>query len=306
MIVPTYRRSHLLHRLVDSLERQTLEAQRFEVVIVDNFSCDDTAAVLEERRSRSPLRMVVASTDSNSGPAAARNVGWRLAASPLLAFTDDDCVPDPAWLETGLAALERDPVIGVVQGRTRAAATGDEGRWVIRREISYESPWFEACNVFYRREAFEATGGFDETIRWFGEDTAAGWDVVAAGWERDFEPNAVVTHDLENRGMRWRLEHALLERTLVDLALQHPGLHRSAFWRPWAMTPRGPLALLAVLGLAASVRSRPAALAALPWLLARRHVVAQDPMLGLGVFAVDVAQAVGHLAGAVPHRRIIL
>ena len=51
------------------------------------------------------------------GPAAARNEGWRAAGAPLVAFTDDDCVATPVWLEEALRAAREEPG-AIVQGRT--------------------------------------------------------------------------------------------------------------------------------------------------------------------------------------------
>lgn len=305
VVVPTFGRRYLLDRLLDALEAQTVPYERFEVVIVDDCSPDGSATHLQARAQESPLRLHVLSTPRNAGPALARNLGWRHASAPLLAFTDDDCVPEPDWLERGLEALLDDDSIGVVQGVTRAGP-GPQLRWTVRREIAAPTAWFEACNVFYRRGALEETGGFDEEIRWFGEDAAAGWKVLDAGWGRDFEPAAAVVHDLEDRGMAWRVRHALLERNLVELALRHPELRRDWFWRPWSFDAKAPLVAAAVLSAAAGLRWRPAALGVLPYLWRRRHVIRRDPVLAAGVAVVDVAQVAGHLAGSVPHRTIVL
>ena len=140
-----------------------------------------------------PFSVHLARTDSNHGPAAARNLGWRTATTPLLAYLDDDVTPSPGWLEAGLAALAAHPEAGVIQGWTYTPAdvnlkgiTWGPPNWQVLHTIVGPSPYFEACNIFYRRPAFEATGGFDEHIGWWGEDTASGWNVLEAGWERGF------------------------------------------------------------------------------------------------------------------------
>ena len=306
MVVPTHRRPDRLARLLDALEEQTLASERFEVVVVDDASGDRTGEVLETRRSSGRLRLEVLTQDRNGGPAVARNRGWRAARAELLAFTDDDCVPDPSWLEVGLRALAGEPDLGVVQGRTVPAQQGPSGRWVVRREVVAPSPWFEACNVFYRRPALEEAGGFDEGIGWFGEDTAAGWGVVDTGWGRGFAADAVVVHDLDDRGMWWRVRHAFLERNLVALSFHHPDLRAEWFWRPWSLEAKGPAVAAAVAGLVVATRWRPAALAATPWAWRRRHLLRRDPVLAAGTFVVDAAQLAGHLAGSVPHRAVVL
>nr|MDQ3293503.1 glycosyltransferase [Actinomycetota bacterium] len=259
VVTPTYQRPDRLTRLVAALEAQDLPAAELEVVIVDDASGDGTAAMLDELVERSPLRISALHLATNGGPARARNEGWRAARSTAVAFVDDDCVPEPGWARAMAEAFERNPSLGVVQGLTRRPE-GSLGPWTMFRQITWETPWFEGCNIAYRRDLLERTGGFDEVLRWYGEDTSAGWKVVEAGGDRDFQPSAVVTHDLEERGLRWRIRHGWLERNLVELAARHDGLRRTAFWRPWAFRRESVAFPLAALAAIAAVR-RPAALA---------------------------------------------
>jgi GT2 family glycosyltransferase len=303
VVAPTYQRVDRLRRLVAGLEAQTLARDRFEVVLVDDASGDGTPAVLADLAARSPLQLRVLRRDENGGPAAARNTGWRTAAGEVVAFVDDDCTPEPGWLAGLERAFARNPRLGVVQGWTRAAE-GPRGQWTIAREISDETPWFEGCNIAYRRVALEETGGFDEEIRWYGEDTAAGWKVVEAGWERDFEGGAVVVHDLEERGVRWRVRHGWLETNLVRLAGRHPGL-RGALWRRWAFRSQSVTFPLALAGALLGLRWPVAVLAALPYLLSRRDLWRRPRDL-LGMIAVDAASSAGHLHGSLRARALVL
>ena len=119
VVMPTYRRTNLALRMVDALEAQTLPREQFEVLLVDDCSGDGTFEALVERCASSPLSVRVLSTLRNGGgPAAARNLGWREARADLIAFVDDDCIPDRAWVAAGLAAMQADQRVGVSQGRT--------------------------------------------------------------------------------------------------------------------------------------------------------------------------------------------
>jgi glycosyltransferase involved in cell wall biosynthesis len=257
VVVPTHRRPELLARLVAAMEAQTLAPERFEVIVVDDSSGDDTGPVLEAlaRSARVPLRVLT--TVTNGGPAAARNLGWRAARSPLVAFTDDDCVPEPAWLEAGLAALQEDARVGVLQGRTlRPEGDYAYSRWTVYREVTAPSPWFEGCNLFFRREALEGGGGFAEDI-FHGEDTAAGWSVLAGGWERSFASGAVVRHDLAERGVGYHIKMGFRERNLLRVAAELPALRTEGFWRPWALRELNVAFAVGVLGTVAALWRRP-------------------------------------------------
>jgi glycosyltransferase involved in cell wall biosynthesis len=103
VVVPTYERPERLARLLDGLRRQTLAADAFEVIVVDDGSGLATSELLAREGLRGGLRLRTPRHEHNQGPSAGRNTGWRIAEAPLVAFTDDDCVPTPAWLESLLS-----------------------------------------------------------------------------------------------------------------------------------------------------------------------------------------------------------
>ena len=304
VVVPTFRRPDRAGRLLRALEAQDLDPHRWEIVLVDDASGGPEAAALDALAEGSRLPLRVLHRPTNGGPAAARNDGARVAGAPVVAFVDDDCVPDPGWAAAWIEAFAANPALGVVQGLTERPA-GALGRWTLYREITWETPWFEGCNIAYRRDALLEAGGFDEAVRWYGEDTSAGWKVVERGAERDFAPQARVVHDLEERGVRWRIRHGYLERNLVELAVRHPGLRAEALWRPWAFRRESVTFPLALLGLLLARRWRWAGWLAAPYLWQRRASL-RDPTLAAGQVAIDAAQLAGHLAGSAATRRLVL
>ena len=312
VVVSTRDRSARLPRLVGALERQTLPASCFEVVIVDDGSRDDTPAVLERLSGSSPLRIRVLRTPG-LGPASGRNLGWRSTDSPVVAFTDDDCVPDPAWLESGLAAFGDGGV--VVIGRTRPPADQHE---LARHPFSLvldtsSAQFFESCNAFYARADLLKVGGFDERFRRpSGEDADLGLRVLVTGVEARFAPDAVVEHDVRSRSA---VQAAREATRWEDLPLVVKGrrwarrrlVHRWVFWKP-----AHPSAVVAMAGMAAAVRWRPAAVLVLPWL---RHRLIVEPVGANnvqrvsnlpGALLVDCAEVLTMARGSVRHRTLLL
>jgi glycosyltransferase involved in cell wall biosynthesis len=112
VIIATYNRAQLLRQTLESLTRQTRPAD--EILVVDNNSSDSTKAVAGEYSDKLPLRYVF---EAKQGVAFARNCGIRNATGDILAFTDDDCHPEPEWLEYLELPFLRDPDIGLVGGR---------------------------------------------------------------------------------------------------------------------------------------------------------------------------------------------
>jgi cellulose synthase/poly-beta-1,6-N-acetylglucosamine synthase-like glycosyltransferase len=311
VVIPTHRRPDRCRRLLEALARQSLPASEFEVIVVDDASGDETGAVLAAMAKEVPYRLRTMTMAVNSGPAPARNAGWSLALTPLVAFVDDDCVPAPDWLEAGLRAFEAGEAVGVVQGPTVPPGDYDGAkwpRWHHCQDIRSPSPFFEACNVFYRRVALADVGGFDEAIGWWGEDTALGWGVLGRGWKKAWSDDAVVTHDVTVRGWRWRFQMALYERHMVELAARYPQFRAEAFWRPWAFQRRNALFALAVIGAALSLRWRPAGALVLPYLWKTRQSPGDALMLihWAEVIGVDAASTVGHLGGSLKARIVVL
>lgn len=312
VVVSTRQRASLLPRLVDALEAQTLAPERFEVIVVDDSAEDDTASVLSALAERTALTLRRLRTERQSGPAAGRNLGWRAAAAPLIAFTDDDCIPTPQWLAAGLAAHQGEA--RCVVGRTLPDPTQkDKARRAFARSITVESVrFFETCNVFYRRQDLEAVGGFDERFRRpSGEDTALGFSVHEQGIEAVYAPDALVYHEIWPGGLRVTLREALRWADLPLVVRQHPSarqfLRFRLFWRdghPWA--------LLALAGLLLAAR-RPWALALLaPWLdyRLRRAPVCPGPRRRVvalpGSLLVDLTEVVVMVTGSVRHRTVML
>ena len=321
-LVATYNRQQFLPELLASLEAQDLDVHDYEIVIVDNGSDDDTWSWLDAhvRQSRHRLRSIRLS--HNNGPAAGRNHGAEQARSEALVITDDDCLPTPGWLR-GMRDSLSDGA-DVVQGAVDPDPAGVDGMgpWDHTKRIVRPTPFFETCNVAYRREAFVQAGGFDEEDpllhppngRAFGEDACLAWAVQARGGTAGWNANAVVYHRcIPSDFGRWLADQRQLEG-FPGLANRSPlvadWLHRGVF-----LNRRSPRFLLAIVGGgSAVVLRRPWPLiAAVPW---GRWRLADARRRGDGL--VGTAQLFTRLAvsdgvafvamarGSVRHRRLVL
>jgi glycosyltransferase involved in cell wall biosynthesis len=240
VVVATYRRPAGLEALLRGLEGQTLGTARFELIVVDDASPAALAPDPQRLSGRFALTLRVLRQPENCGPAAARNRGWNAARGPLVAFTDDDCVPEPGWLEALLAEARRNPG-AILQGRTlpEASDLDPAGLLVHTQRIEAAGPWFETCNIAYPRRLLAELGGFDESFgrRPNGEDTDLGWRALDAGARRVFAPAAVVRHAVEPVGVRGSLRRARGWDPAVRAVAAHPGtrqgLFRRVFWDVW-------------------------------------------------------------------------
>jgi GT2 family glycosyltransferase len=249
---------------------------------------------------------------AGSGPAPKRNAAWRAGGAPLVAFTDDDCRPEPGWLAAGLAANAHAPE-AVVQGRTVPDPDERHRQGPYSRTLAVErlGPWFETCNIFYPRELLERLDGFDEAFgsQLGGEDTDLAWRAIELGRPTVFAGDAVVRHAVEDLGPIGKLRVAARWREMALVYARHPAtraeLDHLVFWNLWhyllvrsllaLLLPRRlrPLraAILARHGLALARRSRD--LSGGPWLL---------PFLVLH----DLIETLAVARGAVRHRVLVL
>jgi GT2 family glycosyltransferase len=299
VVIVTRDRPELLAAALDALGRQTWA--RREVIVVDNGcsveqgasqpsvgcgsdrSSGDSAPGAVETVARSRGARYVTAAGSTLG--AARQRGVDAARGEIVAFTDDDCLPDERWLEVLVSTFRRQPGLAGVQGRTDAEA-GPVGSHAIR--VAGPDRLYRTCNIAYRREALELAGGFDPGFQGWFEDTALAARVLEYG-PIGFEPGALVTHRAMPRRRlgreHWRVVLAD-ERRLADT---YPSFYRRARgpgflsaviarwlvgsplktltreWRGILIDPRGYLALARLL-----LEERRELLAAL--LIDRRHL----------------------------------
>jgi glycosyltransferase involved in cell wall biosynthesis len=170
VVIPTYQRPHILRRCLAALEKQTVQPELFEVIVADDGADEMTRSLVEAFGDRVPFIVRYLPVTATQGPAAARNAGWRQAQSPLIAFTDDDTLPDPCWLTNGMRAFD-DLQVMAAWGRVivplPARPTDYEAN-----AAGLQDAVFVTANCFCRKSTLEQVGGFDErfTVAW-REDT---------------------------------------------------------------------------------------------------------------------------------------
>jgi|GEM_PF-749637 len=191
VVVATFNRRESLRQLLESLMKQTLCMDHFEVIIVSDGSTDGTATMVSQLKSG--FRNLDVLDLKNRGPGGARNAGARVARGKYLAFTDDDCLASPDWLEQIIHAFERTGAVGI-QGRT---TTDRLARSPLTHQIEILSPCLTSmptCNAAYLKSAFDSAGGFDEAFKFaHDEDADLAWRVEDLGG-MVFVPEAHIIH----------------------------------------------------------------------------------------------------------------
>lgn len=224
VVVPTYKRPDMLGRCLDALLAQDFDPAAFEIVVADDGADADTAQRVETLAKTAPVVLRYVPVTGRHGPAAARNRGWQATQAPIIAFTDDDCVPDPAWLWEGLAVFEEE--IGSVTGRLVMPIPEPPTDYE-RNEAGLQTAEFVTANCFVRRSALQLIGGFDERFRLaWREDSDLQFRLLKAQFRIRRAPRAVVLHPV--RPAPWYVSLSQQRKVFYDALLykKHPGLYR--------------------------------------------------------------------------------
>jgi GT2 family glycosyltransferase len=230
VIVPAYQCARMLSACIDGLNASDLPRSAWELIVVDDGSTDDTAAVAERSAD-----VVLRVADGPRGPAFARNLGARAARGEVLVFIDADVVVGRSTLRGFADHFASEPSVAAIFG-AYDDSPADPGvvsqyrnllhRYVHARDAGEAETFWAGCGAV-RRDAFLAVGGFD-AVRYPRpqiEDIELGYRLKARGERIVLDPELVGTHlkrwtlfrmlrtDLRERAIPWM--HLLLSRRTV-------------------------------------------------------------------------------------------
>jgi GT2 family glycosyltransferase len=194
--VCTRNRASRLERCLGSMMTMNRDVE-WQLVVVDNGSCDDTKAVIERAAQRLPVTYV---WEGKRGLSHARNRAIAASRYSLIAFTDDDCLLAQDWLIAVVSSFSSDPALAVLGGRVDPAGDGDPSvgsRMHDHSErVSTAKQMIElmsGCNMSFRREVFDIVGPFDAAIG-AAEDIDFMYRALRQDLKLAYSPDIVVYH----------------------------------------------------------------------------------------------------------------
>ena len=171
------------------------------MLVVNDGSSDPTEAVVKERAKSFPAPLRVLTLEP-AGPARARNAGIREARGRIIAFTDDDCIPEPDWLHRITQGYEQDERLAGIGGQTFPKL--ERSPWSRYQDLLLHQPHHDAggitflltSNASFRRDRLLEVGGFDEIFPFAGgEDVDLCQRLRAKGYRLGYQPQARMRHD---------------------------------------------------------------------------------------------------------------
>lgn len=256
VVIPTYRRAALLDQCLEALLGQGMAPAQYEIIVVDDAGESDAREVVRRRSQMTHVKLHYLAMESRRGPAAARNVGWRVARGDIIAFTDDDTLPHADWLAEGLRAFDADPALIGAYGQIVVPLPPEPTDYELEVAGLMEAEGATA-NCFYRRAALERVEGFDERFtRAWREDADLFFRMLDVGPVAKL-PDAVVVHLAHPA--RWGVSIGQQRKAMFNALLykKHPQRYRERIqahppWHYYVMT--GALGA----GMAGVVKRRPA------------------------------------------------
>jgi glycosyltransferase involved in cell wall biosynthesis len=246
VIIAHLNQPEYLQICLTSLQKQSFDMARVEVIVVDNGSRDLPAQIISQ------FAGVRLETEQQAGPGPARNRGVALSTAPILAFIDADCIAAPDWLSTISRTMKPDSGVDIAGGKVMiGVATADHPTLVeayeqvfsFRQKDYIERQGFSGSgNLTTRREIFERVGPFGGIA--IAEDRDWGQRARQMGIKTHYVADMLVTHPARN-SMAEILKK--MDRVMGhDYAGKEPGLAGNARWVLKAVAVAGSPALSAV------------------------------------------------------------
>lgn len=209
----TLNRAGYLRKALQSLSKQTLDTDLYEVLVVDNNSTDQTKEVATEDFSHLPnLRYLF---EPILGLSQARNTAWKQASGEYIAYLDDDAIASPQWLETILEIFNtRKPQPGCVGGKVEPIWEKPRPAWLSDKLLPYltvidwsdtpailqGSKYAAGANMAFPKRVIEEIGGFETRLGRKGKNLLSNEEMYvkdqlsALNYEIYYHPQASVKH----------------------------------------------------------------------------------------------------------------
>lgn len=231
VIIPTYEDWDVLQACLDCLAGQTAAPELFEVIVANNNPSAEVPASLRLPRNARVIHATI------PGSYAARNAALKEARGDVLFFTDSDCLPDPRWVEAGLARIATLGPVGRIGGAVELLPK--DGTWTalelfdkvnsLRQQDYVRRGWCLTANLVTRRAAFDLAGPFDED-RYSGGDGEWNMRAQERGSTIVYCPDTLVRHPArgsfaELAKKRRRLMGGVHQKVLAGRMEKRPMLH---------------------------------------------------------------------------------
>ena len=212
-------------RCLAALGQQSLGKNEFEIIVVNDGPGEASADIMKQL-AENKCHYKYLTLDEKKGPAAARNLGWRSSSAELIAFTDDDCLPDKDWLKALVNSYQDDMMIAFTG--SIIVPISERPTDFARNTAHLEKAEFVTANCCITRQALIAIDGFDErfSMAW-REDSDLEFKLLSFGIPIKRVEAAQVVHPV--RQAKWGISIKEQHKGIFNALLykKFPALYRS-------------------------------------------------------------------------------
>jgi len=224
VIIPTHNSEATIQRCIQSITTQTYPTEKYEIIVVDDGSKDNTISIAK----KSGVNLVL-EIDS-CFPGKARNIGVSKAKGNLLAFIDSDCEAELGWLETISKELQTYAAIGgpILNGNPQSNVAWAEYLMEFSGFHEYKKRsiinFIPSCNQVCRKETFNLIGGFRDVG--LSEDVFFGLSLKNVGVDLIFIPELKIRHLCRTDLNKFLLNYKKLAKYSVGTSEEVPKIYR--------------------------------------------------------------------------------
>jgi glycosyltransferase involved in cell wall biosynthesis len=214
VVICTYNRDKFIGEALNCLARQTLPADAFEIIVVDNNSTDNTAKIAKDFIASHPQLNARYVAEPNKGLSFARNRGIQEAKAPIITYIDDDAEATPAFLENILSFMQGDKSIVGIGGKVIPKySESHEPRWMSKylngfvglmdygplpKRFDQTMKYPAGCNMTYTKDILKKAGGFNNKLTFRSDDKYIFHQVTKFSDKIYYLPEAMLYHNIDN------------------------------------------------------------------------------------------------------------
>jgi glucosyl-dolichyl phosphate glucuronosyltransferase len=214
VVICTYNRDKFIGEALNCLSRQTLSPDRFEIIVVDNNSTDNTAAITKKFIADHPdlnMRYVLEPT---KGLSFARNRGMQEAKAPIITYIDDDAEATPGFLQSIVTFLQANKTVVGIGGKVIPKySESQEPEWMSKylngfvglmdygtspKRFDNTMKYPAGCNMTYTKDILKRAGGFNNQLTFRSDDKYIFFQVTKLSDNIYYLPEAMLYHNIDN------------------------------------------------------------------------------------------------------------
>lgn len=247
IIICTYNRDKYLPDALESIRRQSLDRSKFELIVVNNNSTDQTEAISKAFEAANPDIQFVYAVERSQGLSFARNTGIRLARAPYLSFIDDDAITTPDYAANIIRHFDQNPQYDALGGKVLPIYPGGiEPAWMTPHQYglvakvdrgdkagSFGNKYPVGCNMAFRTKVFDEIGMFNVDLTLRNDDKYIFLQMQKHRKQTLYTPDVVVNHNID----AYRLQPEYLHKLCTIIGASERIRLRQEAWYKTVLKP---------------------------------------------------------------------